>query len=654
MPVIGKTKNDVLHLELTGCMKKSTALLHLLLTVAMVFTTTVKAQDNLAGKYTDISKVVVEEKIHNTVSSYFTDHKADITQIIANEQFKPGVQQTGLIPIGMVSKKIILKFNICNSADSVISVFFCPGFYFDKITMYRLEQEGLKIIPAVHPPISEGTGYRLISLPAHDTATIIAELRAVKTYNNGIKPRLIGKDNLKLFLAKLHSNYNETNLITYVFCGLLLMMILFSITNFFQGGNREFLYYSGYALFLGGLLFFQTIYHLHSSQIGFFLEGYLDFILQGVGIIFYMLFMKKFLDTKNKHPFLSTLYNACIILLCCSMFIYTFFFYFSDNYSSEFLVETLTKILLLCMIIIFLIYSIRHWKDKLLRYLFWGNLFLFIFSSISQLGILMVQQFKSLPGILGSALIYYQVGLFLELVFFLAGLNYKNRKNIIVQTKERETLKAQNLLKEFEKEIAVYKAQQEERQRISADMHDELGAGMTAIRLMSEIARNKMKENTPVEIEKISHSADDVLNKMNAIIWSMNSGNDTLDNLISYIRSYSIEYFDNTPVHCKVTVPVTIPEKELTGDKRRNIFLSVKETLNNVLKHAAASLVTIEIEATTALQIVIKDNGKGIDMENLRQFGNGLKNIARRMESIGGTYTIENNNGTITTLALPL
>lgn len=171
---------------------------------------------------------------------------------------------------------------------------------------------------------------------------------------------------------------------------------------------------------------------------------------------------------------------------------------------------------------------------------------------------------------------------------------------------------------------------------------------------MSEIARNKMKENTPPEIDRISQSADDVLNNMNAIIWSMNSGNDTLDNLISYIRSYSIEYFDNTPLQCKVNVPADVPEKELTGDKRRNIFLCVKETLNNTLKHSGGSLVTITIQANKSLHIIITDNGNGIDKENIRQFGNGLKNIARRMEAIGGTYSIENCNGTITTLDLPL
>ncbi len=177
---------------------------------------------------------------------------------------------------------------------------------------------------------------------------------------------------------------------------------------------------------------------------------------------------------------------------------------------------------------------------------------------------------------------------------------------------------------------------------------------MTAIRLMSEIARNKMKESTPVEIHKISQSADEVLNKMNAIIWSMNSGNDTLDNLLSYIRSYSLEYLDNINIECKVEIPDKIPDKEINGDKRRNVFLCVKETLNNILKHSGASAVTIIVELNQSLRIQIADNGKGIDMENLRRFGNGLKNIHRRMESIGGSFKIENNNGTITTLELPL
>jgi signal transduction histidine kinase len=145
-----------------------------------------------------------------------------------------------------------------------------------------------------------------------------------------------------------------------------------------------------------------------------------------------------------------------------------------------------------------------------------------------------------------------------------------------------------------------------------------------------------------------------VLNKMNAIIWSMNSGNDTVDNLISYIRSYAYEYLESTPIECRVNTPENIPDIELTGDKRRNIFLCVKESLNNALKHSHASMITINIDATDHLTITIIDNGPGIDLQKLRQFGNGLKNIARRMESIGGSFTIANDNGTVTTLVLPL
>jgi signal transduction histidine kinase len=306
------------------------------------------------------------------------------------------------------------------------------------------------------------------------------------------------------------------------------------------------------------------------------------------------------------------------------------------------------------MTVVFLVYSARHWQDKMMRYLFWGNLCLFVFSLLSQLTIMNRAIVSQLPGILRSSLLYYELGLFLELVFFLIALNYKNRRQLIAQARERERLKADNQVKEYEKELAVFKAQQQERERISADMHDELGSGMTAIRLMSEIARNKMKNETPLEIEKISQSADEVLNKMNAIIWSMNSGNDTMDNLVSYIRSYALEYFENTPVRCKVNTPENIMSTELTGDKRRNIFLCIKETLNNTLKHARASVVSIDFCIDKDLFIKISDDGIGIDLKNIRQFGNGLKNIARRMESIGGTYKIENHHGTTTTLTLPL
>ena len=653
-----KTKTDVLHLKVRFQklrVPKLKILRHIFFIAATFLSFAIaSAQDSLWNTYTNVSKIGFAKPISKTVSSTYTGLSTTLPEVFRTLEFIPGLRHKGAVPNDFVTKKIILKFNLCNTADTAVSAWFFPGFYYTDIRLYKAGDSGPEKIPAVLPSISDSVGYRLISVPPNDSVTIFAELTFLKTYINSVRPRLINVDYVGSFIAQLRANNNESDLMTYVFCGLLLMMILYSLSNFLQGANPEFLYYSGYALFLGGLLLTKAMYGYRCSTISFFFEAYFDFIMQGLGIMFYMFFMQRFLDTKNKHTFLYKLYNTGIAMLVISMITYSYFHYFSNNFVLENLIENITKVLLLLMIVVFLIYSLRSWKDKLMRYLFWGNFCLFVFSLVSQLAVMLPDVFKGLSGVFSSSLFYYEVGLFLELVFFLAGLNHKNRRQIIAQTKERETLKSQNQLQEYEKEIAVYKAQQSERERISADMHDELGSGMTAIRLMSEIARNKMKENTPVEIDKISSSADDVLNKMNAIIWSMNSGNDTLDNLISYIRSYSLEYFDNTPVDCKVNTPATIPDKEITGDKRRNIFLCVKETLNNVLKHSKAKLVTINIAANHSLKIEIADNGTGIDMENLRQFGNGLKNITRRMEIIGGTFKIENNNGTVTTLELPL
>ena len=625
-----------------------------ILTLISLYFSNVKAQDSLWKRYTDINKIKFADAIEKTVSSCYIIKEQDPEINYATQFFQPGIQHLGSVPNDFITRKLLLKFNICNSADSAVSIYFFPGFYYQNIQLFRLNGTIIKKLPAILPDDPDSIGFRKISLAANDSATILAALSFVKTHINKIRPRLVNPAYVPAYITELRGNHDPDNRVTYIFCGLLLMMIFFSLTNFFQGANREFLYYSGFAFFLGAMLLTKAMYDLHISPISFFLEGYLDFILQGIGYIFYLTFMQRFLETKTQHPFLYKLYISGVSLLIISMLGYTYFHYYSDDYAKENLVENATKLLLLAMVVIFLFYSIRNRKDKLMYYLFWGNCCLFVFSLLSQLAVMRANLFAGFPGILSTSLFYYEVGLFLELVFFLAGLNYKNRSQLIEQTKERETLKAQNQLKEYEKEIAVYKAQQEERERISADMHDELGSGMTAIRLMSEIARNKMKENTPVEIDKISSSADDVLNKMNAIIWSMNSGNDTLDNLISYIRSWSQEYFENTAITCNIFTPTNIPEKEITGAKRRNIFLCVKESLNNVLKHSAATTVTIKITTDQTLTIEIADNGTGIDMQNLRRFGNGLKNIAYRMETIDGRFHIENRNGTVTTLALPL
>ena len=553
-----------------------------------------------------------------------------------------------------VSKKIVSRFSIINNGDTTDSLYFFPGFFFRNVLLYKIENNKATVLPVIAPQIKDSISLRLINVLPHDTLTILAECYPLRTYTNGFRPRLIRPGYLENFFLRVQLSKKDVTLFTYIFCGLLLMMILFSLANFFQGRKEEFLYYAAYAFFLGYMLFTKQFYYSESNETNFFYEAYLDFVLQTLGIWFFLLFMVGFLETKKNFPFLHKLYMSGIIFLPIVIILYSILHFSSIDYYWEYLLENyITKNILIVFMIIFLVYAVRNWHHKLLRYLFWGNLLYLIFALASLL-IVLNRTGLSLPGILSDSLVLYEIGLLIELIFFLMGLTYKNRTQLIEQATERERLKMENERKELEKQMAVMQAHQEERERISADIHDELGSGMTTIRLMSEIAKNKLKENVPVEVEKISNSANEVLNKMNAIIWSMNSSNDTLDSLVSYIRAYSIEYFDATPIECKVMTPETIPFKELTGDKRRNVFLCVKETLNNTLKHSKATKVNINIETSVKLKINIADNGTGIDAEKIHRFGTGLKNIERRMNAIGGTYTISNNNGTITKLELSL
>ena len=305
------------------------------------------------------------------------------------------------------------------------------------------------------------------------------------------------------------------------------------------------------------------------------------------------------------------------------------------------------KVTALLIGIVYIVFSLTQ-KNRLLNYLAIGNLVLIIGSIISFYILLHPMGRKS---IFSTAIFYYELGIAGELMFFLLGLTYKNRIELITKIQEQEASKLDTEKQSFETKLAIINAKQKERNRISADMHDELGAGITAIRLYSELAKSKTEKEVIPEIEKISDSANELLVNMNAIIWAMSSSNDTLENMVAYIRSYSQEYFENTGIKCKINLMERLPDIVVWGEFRKNVFLVIKESLNNVLKHSKATEVSITFtQVPGGLALYIQDNGIGIDLDKVRRFGNGLKNMKKRMDDMNIDFSIENNNGTLITL----
>jgi signal transduction histidine kinase len=203
----------------------------------------------------------------------------------------------------------------------------------------------------------------------------------------------------------------------------------------------------------------------------------------------------------------------------------------------------------------------------------------------------------------------------------------------------------------FEREKAVEK----ERSRISAELHDDIGGGLTAIRLMSEmLVDTSTEDRSRSYATRISSSANDLVQKMNEIVWALNLSNDNLQSLVAYTREFAVSYLDDFGLQCRIDIPDAIPDLPVTGRNRRDIFLLVKESLNNIVKHAHATEVHLGMRFGKELNISIRDNGKGFDPSSVRRGANGLNNMRKRVKRLRARMDIRSNEGTSVQFDIPL
>jgi signal transduction histidine kinase len=609
----------------------------------------------------DISKIILSDTF-NTECWFYT---ANLDSVNAGQltalAFKPKISKNNFKTISTadVDKDWYLNFCLQNTSDSSITLYFYPGLYLSKIDLYVYNEVSKNaepiqpLLPNV-PDFADSIGYRGITVPAHSLKMYYAGLRFVKADVNNLEIRFVRGYYLSVFARNFKLSSTNNKMYYYIITGILLMMIFYSMAVFILNGSFEFMYYACFAFSMGLLFFLKAYYYKTPESFTYYFESYLDFIIQCLGFFFYSIFLRKFLDTKKNFPLLNKLLVTEQFIIIASIILFSCFNFFSNRYYIQNHIESATKYQWFAVTAIFIVYAVIH-NNRMLNYLAAGHFFLLGCGFLS-LSLIQSPTKLNLPAsIWRDALFCFELGITIELIFFMMALAFKNRRDIIERTRERERLRLDNERKEFEKQLAVVEAKQEERNRISTDMHDELGSGVTAIRLMSEIVKTKMKDNTLPEIDKISNNANDLLSKMNTIIWTMSSSNDRLDNMVAYTRSYAFEFLENTNINCHFESAEYIPPTEISGEKRRNIFLCVKESLNNIAKHSKADDVWIKVSTLPGtLEIEIHDNGVGINLQKLREFGNGLNNMKKRIESIDGNFSIVNKQGTTTTFTIPM
>ncbi|MBU6409431.1 MAG: ATP-binding protein, partial [Verrucomicrobia bacterium] len=199
-------------------------------------------------------------------------------------------------------------------------------------------------------------------------------------------------------------------------------------------------------------------------------------------------------------------------------------------------------------------------------------------------------------------------------------------------------------LQKYEQQAALEK----ERARIARDIHDDLGCRLTKIVLLTELTlSNSGRKHDPLErVKQISTTAREGMQSLDETVWAVNPRNDTLVDLIDYLGQFALEFLQTANIRCHLDLPDHPPAQAISAEVRHNLFLAVKEALNNIVRHSHAR--EVHLRATVkggALNVTVEDDGRGFAEMPDNACADGLRNMRQRMEEVSGACRIESRPG---------
>jgi signal transduction histidine kinase len=175
--------------------------------------------------------------------------------------------------------------------------------------------------------------------------------------------------------------------------------------------------------------------------------------------------------------------------------------------------------------------------------------------------------------------------------------------------------------------------------------------------LLSELARREPAEQVGAHLGRISDSARQMTRAMDEIVWAVDPQADSLSGLMDYVSAFTESFLRTAGIRCRMDLPTPLPALHIESETRYNLFLALKEALNNIVKHAHASEVWLRLlVGNDAFKLIIEDNGQGMtitgngsgngngDRDRLSA-GHGLPNLNKRLAAIGGSCAVESGPG---------
>lgn len=195
----------------------------------------------------------------------------------------------------------------------------------------------------------------------------------------------------------------------------------------------------------------------------------------------------------------------------------------------------------------------------------------------------------------------------------------------------------------------------DERTRIAKDLHDGLGADLTRLALLADLASGETGLAGGEHLKKLSQSSRAAARELKELIWIANPANDTVEGLVARLAQTAEDFLRDVQIKCRLEIAPALPTRPLSLEQRRNLLLVTREALNNVVKHAGAGEVVFRASGDDEnLRIEIEDNGSGFDATTARREGLGLGSMKKRIESLPGSFQLVSTPGSGTRISIQL
>lgn len=416
------------------------------------------------------------------------------------------------------------------------------------------------------------------------------------------------------------------------------LAILYGITK-----RKDMLVYSIYLL-LQAIYFFwnapNTFFNINDNEVfGSFIYHHGNMPLITIINLVYIYFLRSFFSSLYKNKtidrlvLLITIISPILIALS-SLSI----FLFDSNQYIFYLINLLST-----FFSVFLLLDIRRRKVKNIQWVATGMLFNIIGNVTSVVMIILGQYGIHNLFTVGYPLLFMRFGILLDMVFYQIAILKK------WSSQEKELA-----IQQLKTQIAVEKV----KSQISKELHDDIGSTLSGINMYSHMAQEQTAAgNTAASgktLEVIQHASDEIIFKLKDMVWAMQPGNETIEQLTEKIKEYAIFITGAKKIKLQTAFAKEVEAIKLSAETMHNVYTIAKEALNNAVKYSEAGLITIHTTFyDNQFTLSIADDGMGFDRQQITE-GNGLSNIEKRGSEIGADLKIISEVGMGTKLLLQL